>query len=67
MPCVVGKIKPSCTICIHNEPFIYVTCKRHNRGSFGDGKMPFPTKKDFGPINVVMAYEREKKTTKLLS
>ncbi len=57
MPCTTEEIKPSQRVCIHTDLSISRTiCKRNNRGSFEDGKIPFPIN-FFMTINVVLTYK----------
>lgn len=60
MPCTTKKFKPSQRVCIQKDlPISRTICKRNNRRSFEDGKIPFPIKK-FMTINVVLTYKRRK-------
>jgi len=57
---LLKNIKPSQRVCFHKDlPISRTICKRNNRGSFEDGKIPFPMKK-IRTINVVLTYKRRK-------
>jgi hypothetical protein len=60
MPCTTKEIKPSQKIYIHKDlPISRTICKRNHRGSFEDGKIPFPIKKIM-TINMVLTYKKRK-------